>query len=117
MNITGNTVFIPGSTSGIGLALAVALQDRGNTVIIGPEGELLAGPLIGEEGVLYAEIDAGRARSSRQQFDPVGHYNRADIFRLCVDTSPRPAVIDTPGPFSPQVMATGPDAGPGYEGE
>ena len=90
---------------------------RGNTVIIGPEGELLAGPLIGEEGVLYAEIDAGRARSSRQQFDPVGHYNRADIFRLCVDTSPRPAVIETPGPFSPQAMATGPDVGPGYEGE
>ena len=35
MNISGNTVFIPGSTSGIGLALAVALQARGNTVIIG----------------------------------------------------------------------------------
>jgi uncharacterized oxidoreductase len=35
MNISGNTVFIPGSTSGIGLALALALQARGNTVIIG----------------------------------------------------------------------------------
>jgi short-subunit dehydrogenase involved in D-alanine esterification of teichoic acids len=35
MNISGNTIFIPGSTSGIGLALALALQDRGNTVIIG----------------------------------------------------------------------------------
>jgi short-subunit dehydrogenase involved in D-alanine esterification of teichoic acids len=35
MDITGNTVFIPGSTSGIGLALALALQGRGNTVIIG----------------------------------------------------------------------------------
>jgi uncharacterized oxidoreductase len=35
MNISGNTIFIPGSTSGIGLALAVALQARGNTVIIG----------------------------------------------------------------------------------
>jgi uncharacterized oxidoreductase len=35
MNITGNTVFIPGSTSGIGLALALALQAKGNTVIIG----------------------------------------------------------------------------------
>ena len=35
MNISGNTVFIPGSTSGIGLALAVALQARGNTVIVG----------------------------------------------------------------------------------
>jgi short-subunit dehydrogenase involved in D-alanine esterification of teichoic acids len=35
MNISGNTVFIPGSTSGIGLALALALQARGNTVIVG----------------------------------------------------------------------------------
>lgn len=35
MKISGNTVFIPGSTSGIGLALAHALADRGNTVIVG----------------------------------------------------------------------------------
>jgi uncharacterized oxidoreductase len=35
MNISGNTVFIPGSTSGIGLALAVELLARGNTVIVG----------------------------------------------------------------------------------
>ena len=63
---------------------------------IGPEGEVLAGPLVGEEGVLYAEIDATRARASRQQFDPVGHYSRPDIFRLSVDTSLRPAVTETP---------------------
>jgi short-subunit dehydrogenase involved in D-alanine esterification of teichoic acids len=35
VNITGNTVFIPGSTSGIGLALALELQARGNTIIVG----------------------------------------------------------------------------------
>ena len=35
MNISGNTVFIPGSTSGIGLALAVELHAKGNTVIVG----------------------------------------------------------------------------------
>lgn len=35
MNITDNTVFIPGATSGIGLELALALQKRGNTVIVG----------------------------------------------------------------------------------
>ncbi|MGW1476138.1 SDR family oxidoreductase [Streptomyces olivaceus] len=35
MDISGNTVFIPGSTSGIGLALALRLQARGNTVIVG----------------------------------------------------------------------------------
>ncbi|WP_262281666.1 SDR family oxidoreductase [Micromonospora sp. MA102] len=35
MNISGNTIFVPGSTSGIGLALALELKARGNTVIIG----------------------------------------------------------------------------------
>ena len=35
MDISGNTIFIPGSTSGIGLALALELRARGNTVIVG----------------------------------------------------------------------------------
>ncbi len=35
MNITDNTIFIPGATSGIGLALALRFQAAGNTVIIG----------------------------------------------------------------------------------
>lgn len=35
MNITGNTIFIPGATSGIGLALALRFQQKGNTVIVG----------------------------------------------------------------------------------
>ncbi|HEY7815019.1 MAG TPA: nitrilase-related carbon-nitrogen hydrolase, partial [Nakamurella sp.] len=65
---------------------------RGNSAIIGPGGEVLAGPLVGEEGILYAEIDARRARASRQEFDPVGHYGRSDVLRLVVDTTPRPAV-------------------------
>lgn len=35
MDINGNTIFIPGATSGIGLALALRLQAAGNTVVVG----------------------------------------------------------------------------------
>ena len=65
---------------------------KGNTVIVGPDGDVLAGPLIGEPGIIYADADATRARTSRHQFDPVGHYGRGDILKLTVNTAPQPAV-------------------------
>lgn len=66
---------------------------RGNTAIVGPEGEMLAGPLVEEEGIVLAELDASRARASRRQFDPVGHYARPDVFTLTVDSRPKPAAV------------------------
>jgi nitrilase len=65
---------------------------RGNSAIVGPDGEILAGPLTGEDGIIYAEIDASAARAARQQFDPAGHYSRSDILRLTVDTAPHAPV-------------------------
>ncbi|MGV9300496.1 SDR family oxidoreductase [Amycolatopsis sp. NPDC003676] len=58
MNITGNTVFIPGSTSGIGLALARELQAKGNTVIVGGRrAELLARIAADNPGLDTVQID------------------------------------------------------------
>jgi uncharacterized oxidoreductase len=58
MDITGNTVFIPGATSGIGLALALALRERGNTVIIGGRRtELLEKIALEHPGVGTVRID------------------------------------------------------------
>ncbi|MBB1157231.1 MULTISPECIES: SDR family oxidoreductase [Amycolatopsis] len=58
MNITGNTVFIPGSTSGIGLALARELQAKGNTVIVGGRRtELLARIAADNPGLDTVQID------------------------------------------------------------
>src|SRR5262249_53160852 len=65
-------------------------MSRGYSTIVAPGGEGLAGPLTEGEGILYAEISPAKARASRHQFDPVGHYSRPDVFRLVVDESPKP---------------------------
>ena len=65
---------------------------KGNSMIVGPDGEVLAGPLIGEEGILYADVDVGKARVLRHQFDPVGHYGRSDVFSLNVNSAVNTAV-------------------------
>lgn len=57
MNITGNTILIPGATSGIGLALATRLQARGNTVIIGGRRTELLRTLADEHGFDTVHID------------------------------------------------------------
>jgi nitrilase len=67
-------------------------MSRGNTTIVGPDGAILAGPLVGEEGILYADIDLALIRRQRHRFDPVGHYARPDVFSLHVDTRKRLAV-------------------------
>lgn len=67
--------------------------EPGNTAIVGPDGEILAGPIRHEEKIVYAEVDLAKVHASRREFDPVGHYHRPDVFRLAVDTRPRPAVV------------------------
>ncbi len=55
---------------------------RGGSAILAPDGTYLAGPLYDEEGILVAELDPARLYEERQRFDPAGHYNRPDVFRL-----------------------------------
>jgi short-subunit dehydrogenase involved in D-alanine esterification of teichoic acids len=67
MNITGNTVFIPGATSGIGLALAVALHGGGNTVVVGGRRTDLLERIAAEHpGIDTVRIDTADPDSIRE---------------------------------------------------
>ena len=72
--------------------------EPGNTAIVGPDGNLIAGPVREQEETLVADLDVGQVLAARRFFDPVGHYHRPDVFRLYVDTSPRPPVSEMPPP-------------------
>jgi nitrilase len=64
----------------------------GGSVIVDPLGQVLAGPARDGEAVLVADLDMTAIDRAVLDFDVVGHYARPDIFRLDVDTRPKPAV-------------------------
>lgn len=66
---------------------------QGNSVIVGPMGDVLAGPLKNETGLIAARIDLSELAKARYDFDVVGHYSRPDVFSLSVDEKPKAAVI------------------------
>jgi uncharacterized oxidoreductase len=72
MNITGNTIFIAGGTSGIGLGLARRFHDLGNTVIIGGRRtELLEQVESDYPGIQTVEIDTTSPESIAAAKDTV----------------------------------------------
>jgi len=44
-------------------------------------GELIAGPLYGEEGMVVADCDLRRGLHAKRWFDAVGHYGRSDVLQ------------------------------------
>lgn len=58
---------------------------NGGSVIISPLGEVLAGPVFGEETLLFADLDLAEIARGKIDFDAAGHYARADIFKLTID--------------------------------
>jgi nitrilase len=55
-------------------------------------GDVLAGPLRGEAGLLTVEIDTAELVRARYDYDVVGHYARPDVFELSVDERAKPGV-------------------------
>jgi len=58
--------------------------NKGNSLIVDPDGKILAGPLKAKEGILLAEVNLHMLRASKWNLDVAGHYARPDAFELCV---------------------------------
>lgn len=65
----------------------------GGSLIISPMGDILAGPLGPEPGLLACDIDLTTLAGARFDLDVSGHYARPDLFELRVDERPRPGVV------------------------
>jgi nitrilase len=65
----------------------------GGSCIVGPLGEVLAGPDFSGETILFADLDLGDAARAKFDFDVTGHYARPDLFRLEVNEAAQNPVI------------------------
>ena len=66
---------------------------RGGSCVIGPLGQILAGPNFEGPTILTADLDLDEIPKGKYDFDVVGHYARPDIFRLYVNTRPAVPVV------------------------
>lgn len=62
---------------------------RGGSLIVGPTGDVIKGPLWevdeGEEALMYADVDLDDCERGRLDFDAAGSYSRSDAFKLTVE--------------------------------
>lgn len=68
------------------------VMNRGGSAIVSPFGEIIAGPLYDQEGMLHAQLDLAEIVRGKYDFDVVGHYSRPDVFQLIVDEAPKKPV-------------------------
>ena len=75
--------YIPGSAFGDDFPVEIdrdAVYGRGGAVIVEPTaGNVVAGPLYDEEGILLADCDLRVGLHAKRWFDAVGHYSRTDV--------------------------------------
>ncbi len=70
---------------------------RGGSSIIGPLGQVLAGPVHDAEALLIADLDLADIARAKYDFDVSGHYARPDVFQLQVNWSPQQALMPRAG--------------------
>jgi nitrilase len=60
----------------------------GDSAIIDPRGEIVAGPVNVEETILEATVSLDLVRAAKSLNDSAGHYARPDVFQLLVNGNP-----------------------------
>jgi nitrilase len=75
----------------------------GGTVIVDPDGKVVAGPADQEETILYADVRPDQLVGPRWQIDVAGNYARPDVFELRVHRRPTQAltIVETDDDFLP----------------
>jgi nitrilase len=68
----------------------------GGSMIVGPLGEVLAGPVEHETTLVTATLDTRDLIRARYDLDVAGHYARPDVFQLVVDERPHENVVLRP---------------------
>ena len=66
----------------------VLFEHDGGSCIIDPRGEIIAGPVSGEETILTATGSLDLVRSVKAVVDVGGHYSRPDVFDFRVNYPP-----------------------------
>lgn len=67
------------------MANSEAVLANGGSCLVGPDGNWIIEPQVGEEGLFVATIDHQRVREERHNFDVAGHYARPDVMSLIVN--------------------------------
>jgi len=67
------------------MGVAELFEHDGGSCIIDPRGEIIAGPVKGEETILIAEGSLDLVRSVKAVVDIAGHYSRPDVFNLRIN--------------------------------
>ena len=73
---------------------------RGGSCVVGPLGQVLAGPKFDGPAILTAELDLDDIIRTKYDLDVAGHYARPDVFQLSVNTRPMSPV--TAGGWEPE---------------
>ena len=68
----------------------------GDSAIVAPNGQFLAGPVRERQEILYAQVDLAECRRQKAMLDVAGHHARPDVFQLTIHTTPRSVLV---GPF------------------